>query len=89
MNNDDFSILTDEFDDGPVPEVLPRGNVDTSMTLADGTVLRVKTNGETVRLTIAGPDGMTTATMTAADADLLDELLVAGKRDAERARRGL
>jgi len=88
---DDFDLRVLDDDDGePVrlPEPEPRGNVNMTMRLNDGTVLRVATNGDRARLTIAGPDGMATAALDSLDIEGIDSMLKCAETDVRRARRG-
>lgn len=88
MDDDGLIDLADEFDDDHRPEVLPRGNVMASLTAADGSVLRVATTGNTVRLTLVGSDGMATVALSALNTDLLTSMLGNAQIDAQRAARG-
>jgi hypothetical protein len=88
---DDINLRVLDDDDGePVrlPEPEPRGNVDMTMRLIDGTVLRVATSGERARLTIAGPDGMATALLSELDAEGLVSILDRATSDIRRTKRG-
>jgi hypothetical protein len=93
MADDDGIDLALYFaDDGepiasvPAPE--PPGKVDITVRLRSGETWRVATVGETVRLTIAGADGMVTLKLDEDDADTLVETLSRGWRDVRATRRG-
>lgn len=82
---DDWSDILTELNDGdeprrPAPTPVP-GNVDATSRLTDGTVVRVATSDELVCLTIAGRDGQATAKLTKDAANLLIDLLIAGRKD--------
>lgn len=90
MDSDDDPIDLSELAlDEPVPYVpAPEpGRVD-STSVFGGIPVRVATAGETIRLTIAGVDGMATVLLDDNDAELLNDMLTAGQRDVRRRRSG-
>jgi hypothetical protein len=70
-NEIDLSIFLDE------PRVCPQvepPSQESSMRLADGSVVRFAVYGGQARLTIAGPDGMATCVIEDVDARLFADL---------------
>lgn len=57
--------------------------VDVTLRATDGTVIRVASSPEGVRLSFAGADGMATAVLSCADVDVLCPTLRAADREAD------
>lgn len=92
MSDDLTGLRLIDPDDGSWPPVPPPpvqpGHVDVTSRLSDGSVWRVATTADEVRLTVAGPDGMATLVLAPGDCDTLAHALHMAEMDVQRMRRG-
>lgn len=85
---DDLGLFADDGDDhyacGPAdvtPPAPASGGLVVTLPMSDGSLLRVATVRDEIRLTLATADGMVTVVLDSAEASLVDTALDLARRD--------